>query len=50
MADDKIDNFFEEQIKLNNPTLKILSFDDMLKPHYSHMVLNHGIQAKKKFI
>lgn len=43
----EIDSFFEEQIKLNNPTLKILSFDDMLKPHCSHMVLNHGIQAKK---
>ncbi len=43
----EIDNFFEEQIKLNNPTLKILSFDDMLKPHCSHIVLNHGIQAKK---
>ncbi len=43
----EIDNFFEEQIKLNNPTLKILSFDDMIRPHSSHMVLNHGIQAKK---
>lgn len=42
-----IDNIFENQIRLNNQNLKILSFDDMLRPHCSHMILNHGIQAKK---
>lgn len=42
----EIDNIFEEQLRINNPSLKILSFDDMLRPHFSHMVLNHGIQAK----
>lgn len=45
----EIDNIFEEQLKINNPSLKILSFDDMLRPHCSHMVLNHGIQAKKSY-
>lgn len=44
----EIDNIFEEQIRLNNPNLKILSFDDMLRPHCSHMVLNHGVQAQEK--
>ncbi len=44
----EIDNIFEEQLKINNPSLKILSFDDMLRPHCSHMVLNHGVQAQEK--
>lgn len=43
----EIDNIFEEQLRINNQNLKILSFDDVLKPHCSHMILNHGIQAKK---
>jgi UDP-2,4-diacetamido-2,4,6-trideoxy-beta-L-altropyranose hydrolase len=43
-----IDYFFEEQIKIKNPTLKILSFDDMVKPHCADIVLNHGIQAQEK--
>lgn len=42
-----IDDLFEEELKLNNPKLKILSFDDMLKPHKSDIVLNHGVQAKR---
>ena len=44
----EIDNIFEEQLRINNPSLKILSFDDMLRPHCSHMVLNHGVQAQEK--
>lgn len=44
----EIDNIFEEQLRINNPSLKILSFDDMLRPHCSHMVLNHGVQALEK--
>lgn len=45
----EIDNIFEEQLIIYNPSLKILSFDDMLRPHCSHMVLNHGIQAKRNY-
>ena len=44
----EIDNIFEEQLRINNPSLKILSFDDMLRTHCSHIVLNHGIQAQEK--
>lgn len=43
----EIDFFYEKEIRVQNPNLKILSFDDMLRPHSSQMVLNHGIQAKK---
>jgi UDP-2,4-diacetamido-2,4,6-trideoxy-beta-L-altropyranose hydrolase len=42
-----IDYPFEEQIKLQNSSLKILSFDDRIKQHCADIVLNHGIQAKK---
>jgi UDP-2,4-diacetamido-2,4,6-trideoxy-beta-L-altropyranose hydrolase len=37
---------FEEEIKIKNPALKILSFDDTINPHFSDMVINHGIQAQ----
>ena len=43
-----IDYIFEEQLKIKNPNLKILSFDDMIKPHCVDIVINHGIQAKEK--
>ncbi len=43
-----IDYAFEEQLKLKNPTLKMLSFDDTINPHCSDMVLNHGVQAQEK--
>lgn len=43
----EIDDNFEESLKIKNPNLKILSFDDMEKPHKADIVLNHGIQAKK---
>lgn len=38
----------EKELKSKNSALKILSFDDTLKPHCSDMVLNHGIQAQEK--
>lgn len=43
-----IDFKFEEQLKIKNPTLKILSFDDTINPHCADMVLNHGVQAQEK--
>ena len=43
-----IDYKFEEQLKIQNPSLKILSFDDTLNPHKSDIVLNHGVQAQEK--
>ena len=43
-----IDYVYEEQLKIKNPTLKMLSFDDTINPHKSDMVLNHGIQAQEK--
>lgn len=43
----EIDVTFEIQLKLNNPNLKIMSFDDTLKLHNADFILNHGIQAKK---
>lgn len=43
----EIDGFFENELKMKNEKLKILSFDDTLQPHNSDMVLNHGIHAKK---
>jgi UDP-2,4-diacetamido-2,4,6-trideoxy-beta-L-altropyranose hydrolase len=39
---------FEEEIKIKNPALKILSFDDTINPHFSDMVINHGIQAQDR--
>ncbi len=43
-----IDYVYEEQLKIKNPTLKMLSFDDTIKPHKSDMVLNHGVQSQEK--
>ena len=43
----KIDINFETQLKLNNNSLKIMSFDDILNSHNVDFILNHGIQAKK---
>lgn len=42
-----INDFFEEQIKLMNPNLKMLSFDDEFKVHKSDYILNGAIYAKK---
>ena len=44
----EIDYFFEKQIKIKHPTIKILSFDDTLNPHCADIVLNHGIQAQEQ--
>ena len=35
----------EKQLKTNNPSLKILSFDDTYEKHYCDIVLNHNISA-----
>ena len=43
-----IDYVYEEQLKIKNPTLKMLSFDDTINSHKSDMVLNHGVQAQEK--
>jgi UDP-2,4-diacetamido-2,4,6-trideoxy-beta-L-altropyranose hydrolase len=43
----KIDITFETQLKLNNNSLKIMSFDDILNSHNVDFILNHVIQAKK---
>ncbi|WP_165786820.1 UDP-2,4-diacetamido-2,4,6-trideoxy-beta-L-altropyranose hydrolase [Aliarcobacter cryaerophilus] len=43
-----IDYKFEEELKIKNPVLKIVSFDDMINPHGADIVINHGIQAKEK--
>jgi len=40
-----IDDKQEKQLKLNNPTLKILSFDDTYEKHYCDILLNHNVYA-----
>lgn len=43
-----IDYKFEKKLKIKNPTLKILSFDDTYEKHYCDILLNHNISADKK--
>jgi len=43
----EIDYAFEKQLKLQNPKLKILSFDDTYKKHYCDILLNHNIYADR---
>ena len=43
-----IDFKFEEELKIKNPRLKILSFDDTYEKHNSDILLNHNISADKK--
>jgi UDP-2,4-diacetamido-2,4,6-trideoxy-beta-L-altropyranose hydrolase len=43
-----IDYDFEKKLKIKNPTLKILSFDDTYEKHYCDILLNHNISADKK--
>lgn len=43
-----IDAKQEKQLKIKNPTLKILSFDDTYEKHYCDILLNHNISADKK--
>lgn len=42
-----IDYIFEKQLKLQNPRLKILSFDDTCEKHYCDILLNHNICANE---
>lgn len=44
----EIDYEFEKLIKLNHESLKILSFDDLFVPHFSDIILNHGVHSNKK--
>jgi len=44
----EIDYTFEKQLKLQNPKLKILSFDDTYEKHYCDILLNHNIYADSK--
>lgn len=43
-----IDYEFEKQLKTQNPTLKILSFDDTYEKHCCDILLNHNISGDKK--
>lgn len=43
----EIDEGFEKSIKLKNPKIKILSFDDTYERHYCDILLNHNINADK---
>lgn len=43
-----IDYTFEKRLKTNNPSIKILSFDDLVQPHYADIILNHSAFAKEK--
>ena len=42
-----IDYEYEKQLKIQNPTLKILSFDDTYEKHHCDILLNHNISADK---
>jgi len=43
-----IDEKQEKQLKIQNPKLKILSFDDTYEKHNCDILLNHNISADKK--
>lgn len=43
----RIDYKFEKKLKIQNPKLKILSFDDTYEKHYCDILLNHNISADK---
>ncbi len=43
-----IDYNYERQLKIQNPKLKILSFDDTYEKHYCDILLNHNISADEK--
>jgi UDP-2,4-diacetamido-2,4,6-trideoxy-beta-L-altropyranose hydrolase len=42
-----IDYTFEKELKIKNPKLKILSFDDTYEKHYCDILLNHNISANE---
>ncbi len=44
----EIDYNYEEEIKNQNPSLKILVFDDTYEKHYCDILLNHNIYAQEK--
>lgn len=41
----EIDHHFEKTLKIQNPTLKILSFDDTYEKHDCDILLNHNLSA-----
>ena len=41
-----IDDTFEKQLKIENPTLKIMVLDGTYKKHYCDILLNHNIYAQ----
>jgi UDP-2,4-diacetamido-2,4,6-trideoxy-beta-L-altropyranose hydrolase len=43
-----IDAEYEKELKIKNPTMKILSFDDTYEKHFCDILLNHNISADKK--
>jgi len=44
----EIDDIFEKKLKMKNPNVKILSFDDTYKKHCCDILLNHNIYADSK--
>ena len=43
-----IDYIFEKQLKIKNPTLKIMVLDDTYEKHYCDILLNHNISGDEK--
>jgi len=43
-----IDYNFEEQLKIKNPTLKIMVLDDTYEKHHCDILLNHNISGDEK--
>ncbi len=44
----EIDCGFEKELKIQNPKLTILSFDDTYEKHYCDILLNHNISANEQ--
>jgi UDP-2,4-diacetamido-2,4,6-trideoxy-beta-L-altropyranose hydrolase/UDP-4-amino-4,6-dideoxy-N-acetyl-beta-L-altrosamine N-acetyltransferase len=40
-----IDEMYEKQLKIKNPTLKIMSLDDTYERHHCDILLNHNVYA-----
>ncbi len=43
-----IDHIFENQLKIQNPTLKIMVLDDTYEKHHCDILLNHNIYAETR--
>ncbi len=43
-----IDHIFEKQLKMQNPTLKIMVLDDTYEKHHCDILLNHNIYAETR--